>query len=208
MSLDPSVFVLYSVLMIGVDEVGRGCLAGPLLVVAARQTGKLPNAVRDSKLMSRAQRESMFELLVASAQFGEGWVKPVEIDRLGLAGAMRLGIKRALRQLSVSYHEDIIMDGPVSYFSRSYKKVQCLIDADASTPLVSAASIYAKVRRDDFMRQLAKQHPKYGFEYHVGYATSRHLKALDKFGSLQRVHRQFFEPVYRLKQEKLWQLQP
>lgn len=190
--------------MIGVDEVGRGCLAGPLLVVAAKQTGYLPLGLADSKTMSRKQREKMLLDIIPNFQFGEGWVKPVEINRLGLAGAMRLAIKRALKELSVQYHDEIIMDGPVNYFSMRYKSVKCLIDADALVPVVSAASIYAKVTRDNFMIELAKRHPRYGFEHHVGYGTPSHLKALNSFGYLKTVHRRFFSPVAALDRVGLW----
>lgn len=193
--------------MVGVDEVGRGCLAGPLLVVAARQIDELPEGLADSKILNRKQREEFYKLLVNVCEFGEGWVKPVEIDKRGLSGAMRLGIKRALKRLSVRYREEIIMDGPINYFSNNYRKVDCMVDADALVPLVSAASIYAKVTRDRFMVELANRHPKYGFETHVGYATRQHLKALDSFGSLKRIHRQFFAPVHKLNQSELWQLQ-
>lgn len=190
--------------MIGVDEVGRGCLAGPLLVVAARQIDDLPEGITDSKLLTRGQREDFFEALVAACDFGEGWVKPVEINQRGLSGAMRLGITRALRELGVETSQEIIMDGPVNYFSRRYRRVRCLIDADFNFPIVSAASIYAKVTRDRYMIELAKRHPRYGFDSHVGYGTPEHLRALDKFGVLKRIHREFFEPVYRLNQETLW----
>lgn len=190
--------------MIGVDEVGRGCLAGPLLVVAARQIGDLPAGLRDSKLMTRAQRESIFEHLTPDLEFGEGWVKPVEINQRGLTGAIRLGVSRALRQLNIGLDDEIIMDGPLNYLSSHYKKVRCIIDADADYPIVSAASIYAKVRRDRFMIELARRHPLYGFDTHVGYATPDHLQALDKYGALKRVHRQFFQPVYALNELTLW----
>lgn len=193
--------------MVGVDEVGRGCLAGPLLVVAARQTGELPKGLNDSKQLSRQKRESIFKLLTSSFEFGEGWVKPVEIDRRGLSGAMRLGVKRALKQLEVDHKEEIVMDGPVNYFSTKYRNVTCLIDADALVPLVSAASIYAKVTRDRFMVELAKRHRRYGFETHVGYGTPAHLEALNRFGYLKRVHRTFFSPVAALEEMAIWQLQ-
>ena len=195
-------------LSVGIDEVGRGCLAGPLLVVAARQESRLPDGITDSKLLTKEQREEFFDVLVSVCNFGEGWVKPVEINQRGLAGAMRLGIVRALRQLGVKCTDVIIVDGPVNYLPRRYKKVCCLIDADLNFPIVSAASVYAKVRRDRYMIQLAKRHPRYGFDSHVGYATPEHLQALDEFGALKRVHRQFFEPVYRLNQEKMWPQQP
>ncbi len=191
--------------MIGVDEVGRGCLAGPLLVVAARQLGDLPSGLADSKVLTRAQREQIFRLFSPAIEFGEGWVKPTEINRLGLSGAMRLGIKRALKQLVVDCSEEIVMDGPINYFSARYKKVNCLIDADATVPLVSAASIYAKVRRDTFMIELARKHPKYGFERHVGYGTRSHIEALNRFGYLKMVHRRFFSPVAALDRAESWQ---
>ncbi|OVE79322.1 hypothetical protein BVY00_00640 [bacterium G20] len=187
-------------MQIGIDEVGRGCLAGPLLVVAARQKSQLSFGLKDSKLMSRQQRQSIFELLTSSFEFGEGWVKPVEINQRGLTGAMRLGVARALKQLHATTSAEIIMDGPINYLSKKYTKVRCEVDADVDFPVVSAASIYAKVRRDRYMIALSKRHPRYGFDAHVGYATKSHIEALNKFGSLKWVHRQFFAPIYRLNQ--------
>lgn len=181
--------------MIGIDEVGRGCLAGPLLVVAARQPGDLPSGLADSKLLTRLQRESIFEHLISNFDFGEGWVKAIEIDRLGIAGAMRLGVARALRQLGVDSSQQIIMDGPINYFPRKYKKVRCVIGADAEFPIVSAASIYAKVRRDRYMVELAKKHADYGFENHVGYLTFQHRAAIKNFGPLGGIHRLSFRPL-------------
>jgi ribonuclease HII len=194
--------------MIGIDEVGRGCLAGPLLVVAARQVNDLPEGLADSKVLNRRQREELFILLDGICEFGEGWVKSTEIDRLGLTKAMRLGVRRALNALNVVSEEKIIMDGPVNYLPKKFRKVQCLIDADATVPLVSAASIFAKVSRDRYMTELAKKHPRYGFDSHVGYGTSSHLAALQKFGSLKRVHRQFYSPIKSLRELEAWPLQP
>ncbi len=194
--------------MIGIDEVGRGCLAGPLLVVAARQLRKLPDGVTDSKVLTRRRREALSEILIDVCDFGEGWVSPAEIDRRGIAGAMRLGIRRALKQLQADYDEQIIIDGPVNYISKSFKNVQCIIDADASVPIVSAASVYAKVARDSSMVELARKYPLYGFENHVGYGTKAHIKALNELGAIKYVHRQLFRPVSLLKQELSWQQQP
>ncbi len=194
--------------MIGVDEVGRGCLAGPLLVVAARQLTNLPDGLADSKVLNRKQREKLYARLSEVCEFGEGWVRSTEIDRLGLTKAMRLGVRRALRAIEAESDEPIIMDGPINYFSRYYKNVECLIDADDKVPLVSAASIYAKVLRDRFMTELAVKHPKYGFESHVGYGTVQHLMALKKFGSLKYVHRQFYAPIKRLGELEPWPHRP
>lgn len=184
--------------MIGVDEVGRGCLAGPLLVVAARQITDLPDGLADSKVLARRQREKIFALLEETCHFGEGWVEPVEIDRFGLSKAMQLGVKRALKAIDAQRDEPIIMDGPVNYAPRKYSKIECLIDADAKIQIVSAASIYAKVSRDRFMAGLAEKYPQYGFESHVGYGTSAHMAALKQFGSLKSIHRQFFAPIREL----------
>lgn len=176
-------------------------MAGPLLVVAARQTGITPDGLVDSKLLTRMQREAMYDRLAPNYEFGEGWVSATEIDRRGLTSAMKLGVKRALRSLRADHQEEVIMDGPINYLPKSFKKVQCLIDADMTVSLVSAASIYAKVTRDRYMVELARRHPRYGFESHVGYGTPDHLSALDKFGSLKKVHRQFFEPIYQLSHQ-------
>src|SRR5229473_2238339 len=100
--------------MIGVDEVGRGCLAGPLLMVAARQTENLPEGLRDSKLMRPQQRLRILDLLTNSCKFGEGWVAAAEIDKHGLAQALRIGFARALKDLKVELNEEIIYDGPIN----------------------------------------------------------------------------------------------
>jgi ribonuclease HII len=97
--------------MIGIDEVGRGCLAGPLLVVAARANKQLPKGVTDSKLLSRIQRENLYKELIRCCEFGEGWVKASEIDRLGLTAATKLGVKRALRELKSNNQDELIIDG-------------------------------------------------------------------------------------------------
>src|SRR3990167_5495101 len=184
--------------MVGVDEVGRGCLAGPILVVAARQTGPLPDGLCDSKLMTRKQREEMFNLLGISCEFGEGWVKAVEIDQYGLAKALKLGIKRALKCLNAQINEEIIMDGKVNYIPKNFKNASCLVDADNLVPIVSAASIYAKVTRDNFMIKLAKRHPSYNFENHVGYGTKEHLNAITNSGIIKFVHRTSYAPISKL----------
>lgn len=157
--------------MIGIDEVGRGCWAGPLLVVAARACGDLPIGLADSKVLSKKKREELFIILPESCDFGEGWVQPAEIDRLGLTEAMRLAVQRALAALQAKQNDEIIMDGLINYCSPEYTRVKCIAKADASHPIVSAASIYAKVLRDRKMAELALRHPDYSFDQHVGYGT-------------------------------------
>jgi ribonuclease HII len=184
--------------IVGVDEVGRGCLAGPLLVVAARATDELPDGLKDSKLLSRKQREQILNKLSICCEFGEGWVKASEIDRVGLAGALRLGVRRALAGLSVEAEAEIIMDGSVNYIPKKFKLGRCLINGDSLVPVISAASIHAKVTRDRYMMKLADRHPGYLFESHVGYGTKAHMLALKKLGALKYVHRQSYLPIANL----------
>jgi ribonuclease HII len=112
-----------------------------------------------------------------------------------LANALRVGIARALTALKVLEDEEIILDGSVNYLNPKFIKGKCVIDADLNIPIVSAASIYAKVARDKFMQELGIKHPKYGFESHVGYGTKAHRLALEKFGIIQGVHRISYKPV-------------
>lgn len=178
--------------MVGIDEVGRGAWAGPLLVVAA--SGNPVDSVKDSKLLTKASRNRIHDELLHVCQFGEGWVEPHEIDNHGLSGAMRLGTKRALAALGVDPATPVIMDGPVNYCDASYTNVRCLVRADMTEPIVSAASIYAKVIRDAYMAELKKVFPMHGFESHVGYGTRGHRLALKAHGiTLQ--HRRSYKPV-------------
>lgn len=192
--------------LIGIDEVGRGCLAGPLLVVASRAVGDLPEGLRDSKLMTRSQRESIFQLLTSNIhhlsstiQFGEGWVTPAEIDKYSLAGALRLGVKRALADIKAVADEEIVLDGNVNYCPAKFINARCQVGADKTLPLVSAASIYAKVSRDRLMIALKGQYPDYGFERHVGYCTKLHLENLRRLGPIKDLHRFSFAPLKELE---------
>jgi ribonuclease HII len=181
--------------MIGVDEVGRGCWAGPMLVVAARTKTELPAGLKDSKLLSKTQREEILNKLSICCQFGEGWVSAAEIDKLGLSKATKLGIKKALEDLSASTKEEIILDGKTNYLPEKFINGRAEIDADNLVPIVSAASIYAKVKRDDYMADLGKRYPAYGFEKHVGYGTKLHIEALGASGFIKEIHRLSYAPL-------------
>lgn len=183
--------------MIGIDEVGRGAWAGPLLVVAARQVDILPTGLKDSKVLSKKRREALRYDIQLSCDIGEGWVTSQEIDEFGLTAAMKLAVKRALGALDANHEEDIIMDGNFNYCEAKYLKSRCVIDADATHPIVSAASIFAKVLRDDFMTKLSQQLVSYGFESHVGYGTKKHIEALRVHGVTEH-HRKSYAPVRKL----------
>jgi ribonuclease HII len=180
--------------MIGIDEVGRGCWAGPLLVVSAKAVHSLPAGLADSKSLTAIKREKLYEQIISSCRIGEGWVSSDEIDELGLAGAMRLGVNRSLTQLEAGYNDPIIFDGNINYCLPEFNHVRCIIKADMTHPIVSAASIYAKVTRDQHMKKLSASFPGYGFENNVGYGTKLHIQALKKNG-ITKIHRKSYKPI-------------
>ena len=183
--------------MIGIDEVGRGCWAGPLLVVATRSTSELASSLRDSKKLSKKQRQAMIEGIRSTCDIGEGWVNPSEVDALGLTQAMRLAVERALTNLSADSGEEIIMDGGINYCDDKFTNVTCVIKADDLYPIVSAESIFAKVARDNYMIQIAEKYPGYSFESHVGYGTKAHSDALKLLG-VTDIHRLSYKPIKAL----------
>lgn len=189
-----SLSMVYTTNMIGIDEVGRGAWAGPLLVVAARQKSELPKGLADSKKLTKSARSNLIQDIKTSCDLGHGWAKPNEIDELGLSNAMRLAVMRALTEIRAQNDEEIIMDGNINYCNSIFTNVTCAIRADADYPIVSAASIYAKVTRDSLMAGLAKEFPNHGFDSHVGYGTAKHIQALKDHG-VTAIHRLSYRPV-------------
>jgi ribonuclease HII len=177
---------------VGIDEVGRGCWAGPL-VAGAVVLGTPIKGLKDSKKLSAKRRERLSEeILLMAKAVGIGWVTAEEVDRLGLTISVGLAMKRALEQITTDYDE-IIIDGNLNFFPDNVK-AKTLIKADDLIPAVSAASIVAKVARDRYMYAVAKDYPNYGFEKHVGYGTAVHLKALSTYG-VTPLHRMSYKPV-------------
>jgi ribonuclease HII len=182
---------------VGIDEVGRGCWAGP--IVAGAVILKKPiKGLKDSKKLTKQQRKILSTQIRAEAlAIGLGWVTPVELDDIGLTEAVRLAMRRALEQITVHYDE-IIIDGNYNFFPEN-PKAKAVIKADDSVPAVSAASIVAKVVRDNYMAEIAAEYPDYGFPSHVGYGTALHLERL-KLHGISDLHRQSFKPVKALIQ--------
>lgn len=185
--------------MIGIDEVGRGAWAGPLLVVAAKlkDNATLPDGLTDSKLLSRVQKDQFYEQLLYVCEFGEGWVSVDEIDQFGLGSALKIGAKRAVASLDSIESQDICIDGNVDLLGEEYSLSYAKIGADLYEPIVSAASIYAKVIRDRYMTKLHFTNPAYGFNEHVGYGTQKHIQAL-KLHGVSVHHRKSFKPIMEL----------
>ena len=152
-------------MQIGVDEVGRGSLAGPLVIGAVSLSSQI-QGLKDSKLLTRLRRESLAkEVYFKSEYCSLGWVWPHEIDDLGLTKATRLAILRALSSVKEANYE-VIIDGKYDFLGSKYN-VKTIVKADNLIPSVSAASIIAKVARDNYMRSIDKYFSGYDFKSHV-----------------------------------------
>lgn len=181
-------------LVLGMDEVGRGCWAGPVVVGAVLLGGPI-TGLRDSKQLSVKSREKFAELICSqSVSYGIGQASSQEVDALGLTAALTLAYKRALALISTPYDE-IVIDGNYNFLMNA-PKVRTLVKADALVAAVSAASILAKVTRDRLMLEQDKSYPGYGFARHVGYGTAEHIRALQKLGVCD-IHRRSFAPIRR-----------
>lgn len=175
--------------MIGIDEVGRGAWAGPLVVGAVDLIVPI-DGLADSKVLSAHKRNDLAQQIIAHNPYGLGWVSADEIDDIGLSAALYLAASRALQELTKTT-EPIIVDGTISFYPL-LTNVTTLIKADTVIPAVSAASIVAKVARDTRMQQLGVQYPGYGFEKHVGYGTAYHTAKLQELGA-SPLHRLSFK---------------
>ncbi len=182
--------------MIGIDEVGRGAWAGPLLVAAVRLHSEIPG-LTDSKLLSMANREKLCPVIQAHADIGLGWLRAEEIDRIGLGQALKVCAQQAAAALRPHKTEVIIIDGSVDLLGNN-SMVRTAPKAELSYPAVAAASIVAKVFRDRYMTALHFKYPQYALDKHVGYGTSLHLTALQQHGPCHLLHRFSFKPILGL----------
>ncbi len=187
-------------LVCGLDEVGRGPWAGPIVACALMfpHELKLPH-LKDSKHLSEAQRNEFYGLLEKKSAYGIGMAEVGEIDALGLIKANNLAFVRALEQLADRGHvpEFILVDGRDRMtLPRPWKT---LIKGDEKVKIIACASIMAKVVRDRIMNELGRKYPEYGFESHKGYGTREHQDALRKHGACT-IHRKSFAPVHNLLQ--------
>lgn len=183
---------------IGIDEVGRGCWAGPLVAAAVElYDGTYIYGLTDSKKLTAKRRTALVgDIQKQAINIGVGWVFPKEINQLGLTKTVQLAMQRAIDQMKLT-GQDIIIDGNYNYLAH-IPNTTPVIRADGSNQAASAASVIAKVLRDEYMVQLAKTYPDYGFESHVGYGTLRHRQALEVHGVLLNVHRINYKPVKAL----------
>jgi len=177
---------------VGIDEVGRGCWAGPVVAGAAILHQPIVG-LKDSKKLSKKQREKLaVEINTVAATVGLGWVDAETVDEIGITEAVRLAMQRALDEISIEYDE-VIIDGHLNFLPDN-SKTRAVIKADDTVPAVSAASIAAKVARDNYMAEVASEYADYGFAQHVGYGTALHLERL-KLHGVCKLHRRSFKPI-------------
>lgn len=194
-------------LVCGIDEVGRGPWAGPIVACAfmfpVNEDGTMKKLnlahLKDSKHLTEAQRCEFYGLFEQKAYFGIGKAGVEEIDRLGLLKANNLAFQRALDELKIKGHvpQFLLVDGRDRLsLPHPWKTI---VKGDEKVKIIACASIMAKVVRDRLMDELGKQYPQYGFESHKGYGTREHQAALAEHGA-SPVHRKSFAPVHQLLQ--------
>ena len=186
--------------LIGIDEAGRGPLAGPVVACACHipdELAPLFSEVNDSKKLTARKRDRLFERLTHSGLlYGVGFATAAEIDALNILQATFLAMRRASQKFLNTPQALALVDGPYPAAGLALRQ-QPVIDGDAKSLCVAAASIIAKVTRDRYMEQLDNLYPGYGFAGHKGYGTVKHINALRELGPCKE-HRLTFAPVRNL----------
>ena len=183
-------------MILGIDEAGRGPWAGPLVVGAVVLGGAYISGLTDSKKLSKNKRSRIYREIVNMAKsYNTGWVSAKELDEIGMSAALRLASIRAVKGIRISYSE-IIIDGTVNFLAETGKGkyVKTMPKADLLIPSVSAASIIAKVERDNYMEELDNLYEDYKFGSNAGYGTEKHRLAIEKLGVTPE-HRVSFKPL-------------
>lgn len=181
-------------LIVGVDEAGRGPLAGPVVAGAVIfPRAYINKEINDSKKLTAKKREALFEVIKKDAiAYGIGIVDADKIDEINIYEATKLAMKEAINNLKHKY--DLVLTDAMKLKGFDVPVID-IIKGDAKALPIAAASILAKVTRDHMLDELAKQYPQYGFEKHKGYGTKAHLEALKKYGPIKHVHRFSYKPV-------------
>lgn len=183
--------------VIGVDEAGRGPLAGPVVAAAVKlkKYSEVLDEINDSKKLTEKKREKLYDIIVENFEIGVGVVSAIEIDEVNILNATFLAMRKALCELQdklKDYERNIVLvDG--NFKIREYKGEQVpIVKGDAKSLSIAAASIIAKVTRDRMMRELDKVYPNYDFSKHKGYGTKKHVEILKKMGPIKGIHRNSF----------------
>jgi ribonuclease HII len=189
---------------IGVDEAGRGPLAGPVVAAAVILGGQPPKGLDDSKKLSAKRRAELEMGIKASCRWSLGLASVEEIDRINIFAATMLAMTRAVEALVAQIEgaiDEVLIDGNLTPAGRTEGwrwPARAIVGGDALEPCISAASIIAKEHRDTLMRAAAERHPLYGWERNAGYGTPEHMAALRTHGATP-LHRRSFAPVRQLE---------
>jgi ribonuclease HII len=183
-------------LIAGVDEVGRGCLYGPVIAAAViLDSNNIIAGLADSKKLTALKREKLYQQITSeSISYAIGRAEATEIDQLNILQASLLAMKRAIMALSVT-PEYLLIDG--NYTPDTIYAAEAIIDGDNIEPAIAAASIIAKVTRDNEMVTECLKWPQYGLSQHKGYPTKKHIDAIKEHG-VTPLHRKSFAPVRKL----------
>ena len=175
----------------GIDEAGRGPLAGPVVVATViLKPDSMIEGVNDSKKISENKREKLYEIIIhESVSYGVGIVYQEEIDQINILQATKKALTESIKKLEIK--PNIIMVDALTEIETEGIPYKSIIKGDATCYSIAAASIVAKVTRDRLMRELDKEYPEYGFSAHKGYGTAAHIAALKKFGPCP-LHRRSF----------------
>jgi len=182
--------------IVGCDAVGVACLSGPVLAAAVvmRPFGRRIPGIRDSKMLSRAQRERLYPIIRSRAlAIGLGAASVAEVDRLNIYHATTLAMRRAI--LRIAQRDHVLIDGlRIRDFEREVGEYTAIVDGDAHCYSIAAASIVAKVVRDRLMDRLSARYPGYGWEHNAGYSTRVHRRGIEEHG-LTPFHRHSFARI-------------
>ena len=185
--------ISHKFLLAGVDEAGRGPLAGPVVAAAViLDPQKHIDGLADSKVLNERKRNSLFEAIkIDTLCWSVGIATVEEIDELNILQATLLAMQRAINDLAIQ-PDEVLIDG--NCLPKLLMPAQAIVKGDSKVKAISAASIVAKVVRDKIMVDYHNLYPDYAFQFHKGYGTKQHLKEIDKFGFLP-IHRKSFNPL-------------
>ena len=199
MKYDPQKLIAFennfSLPIAGIDEVGRGPLAGPVIAAAVILDRKnIPEGINDSKKIPKAKRILLAEKIKENSIYAYGAASEIEIDEINILQASLLAMKRASDGLSI-IPKTTLIDG--NFKPDIKNNTISIIKGDSKSVSIAAASILAKVYRDEIMLKYSKQFPEYGFQTNSGYGTKEHLSALKNYG-ITPIHRKSFKPVHNI----------
>ena len=187
-------------IIIGVDEVGRGPLAGPVTAAAVILKDNISlDKINDSKKLSSLQRESIFNQIIINSKCAIGFATVSEIDKLNILQASLLAMKRPVESLKEK-KAIILIDGKFSY-DKNNENIKTFIKGDQLYPSIAAASIIAKVVRDRYMTLMSEKYQNYGWDKNAGYGTKKHILAIKEYG-ITPAHRKSFAPIHNMLLQK------